>query len=508
MNELAILDLDRKAFNETGIMPQVAHRNTSSAREFWKKTLNISFLVLEVSAVLASFILLYFYRLSQEFHVSIYQKHGISTSLPRFDEYSIFFFVVMVLWLGWLYHFRMFSLKSDISFGLFEETVRSTKAISYSVLITIGIAFVFKLTDYSRFVILSFWFISLVCSVGLRTFKRVLVKALAQKGIFTKNVLIVGAGQVGTQLSNVFSKKPGMGYNVVGFVDNVKRGSVNTYEILGQISQMESIIRRHPIDEIIVTIPTEKQLVNELLNKFRKYDITIRIVPEMFNLVSKTIEVDQSNTIPFITLIKTPMRGLSFLFKRTFDYVFSLIGLLILSPLFLVLAVLIKNDSTGPVFYKQRRVGKNGEFFYMYKFRSMIVNADEMREKLKQLNEVEGPAFKIKEDPRITRIGKFIRKYSLDEIPQLFNVLKGEMSLIGPRPPLPNEVEQYSDWDWRRLEVVPGITGLWQVSGRSELTFEQWVNLDIYYIENWSLWMDWKILLKTIPVVIKGEGAY
>jgi len=291
-------------------------------------------------------------------------------------------------------------------------------------------------------------------------------------------------------------------------VDDVKKGTVYTYEILGRIPQMESIIRRHPIDEIIVTIPTEKQLVNELLNKFRKYDITIRIVPEMFNLVSKTIEVDQSNSIPFITLIRTPMRGLAFFFKRTFDYVFSLIGLICLSPLFLILAVLIKMDSHGPVFYKQRRVGKNGEFFYMYKFRSMVVNADQLKGKLKSFNEVKGPAFKIKDDPRITRIGKFIRKYSLDELPQLLNVLKGEMSLIGPRPPLPNEVEQYTDWDWRRLEVVPGITGLWQVSGRSELTFEQWVNLDIYYIENWSLWMDLKILLKTIPVVIKGEGAY
>ena len=505
---MALLDLERKAFHETGIMPQVAHGNTSLARESWKKNLNIGFLFLEILAVTVSFILLYFYRLSQEFHVSIYQKYGISTNLPRFDEYIIFFLVVMVLWLGWLYHFRMFSLKNDVSFGLFEEIVRSAKAISFSVLITIGIAFVLKLTDYSRFVILSFWFFGLVFSIGIRTIKRILVRTLARKGIFTKNVLIVGAGQVGAQLSREFSNKPGMGYSVVGFVDDVKKGTVYTYEILGRIPQMESIIRRHPIDEIIVTIPTEKQLVNELLNKFRKYDITIRIVPEMFNLVSKTIEVDQSNSIPFITLIRTPMRGLAFFFKRTFDYVFSLIGLICLSPLFLILAVLIKMDSHGPVFYKQRRVGKNGEFFYMYKFRSMVVNADQLKGKLKSFNEVKGPAFKIKDDPRITRIGKFIRKYSLDELPQLLNVLKGEMSLIGPRPPLPNEVEQYTDWDWRRLEVVPGITGLWQVSGRSELTFEQWVNLDIYYIENWSLWMDLKILLKTIPVVIKGEGAY
>jgi exopolysaccharide biosynthesis polyprenyl glycosylphosphotransferase len=207
-------------------------------------------------------------------------------------------------------------------------------------------------------------------------------------------------------------------------------------------------------------------------------------------------------------LVRTPLRGINLIMKRIVDIALSLIGLVAVLPVFLIVALAIKIDSRGPVFFKQLRVGKNGSFFYMYKFRSMVANAEELKEKLFSINEATGPVFKIKKDPRVTRVGAFIRKYSIDELPQLINVLRGDMSLIGPRPPLPNEVEQYSDYHWRRLDVKPGITGLWQVSGRSNLSFDEWVNLDIYYIENWSISLDIKILLNTIPAVLKGQGAY
>jgi exopolysaccharide biosynthesis polyprenyl glycosylphosphotransferase len=505
---MGMLHTKTGSYNQTSVMPEVAHRNISTQRNWINKSINFLFNLIEVLAIATILIGLYFYRLSYEFGEPLWTTYGLSWQLPRLLEYTIFFVLVILLWLAWIYYFKALSLKGDISVGLFEEIVRCIKAISYSVLITIGIAFVFKLTNYSRFIVLAFWGSSIMVSVGLRSLKRLLMVSLAKKGLLVKNVIIMGAGKVGTLISEELANKPSLGYQIIGFIDDEKKGNIASSYVLGKCKDIEKIIKRYPVDEIIITIPTERELINNFLNDFRKYDITIKIVPELFNLVSKTIHVESINSIPYITLIKTPMRGIAYAVKRSMDFVLSSLGIIALLPLFLFIAVLIKSDSKGSIIYKQKRVGRSGKFFYMYKFRSMVEKANDMKHKLKEQNEMDGAVFKMSNDPRVTRIGRFIRKYSIDELPQLFNVLKGDMSLIGPRPPLPLEVEQYSDLHWRRLEVVPGITGLWQVSGRSELSFDQWVNLDIYYIENWSLLLDIKILLKTIPVVIKGEGAY
>ncbi|KJB86202.1 hypothetical protein AZ66_20235, partial [Paenibacillus sp. E194] len=260
--------------------------------------------------------------------------------------------------------------------------------------------------------------------------------------------------------------------------------------------------------EIYITIPSEKNLINQLISSIRKYDVQIKIIPELFELVTSSISFDQAYDYPCIEIVKTPLRGLNLFLKRAADIIISLLGICIVSPLLLIVAIIIKFDSRGPVFIHQKRIGKNGAPFCMHKFRSMVNNAEELKEQLKKFNEADGPAFKMKNDPRITRVGRLIRKFSIDELPQLFNVLKGEMSLVGPRPPLPNEVECYDDFQWRRLDIRPGITGLWQVSGRSDITFDEWVKLDLYYIEKWSISLELKILIKTIPVVLKGEGAY
>ena len=194
--------------------------------------------------------------------------------------------------------------------------------------------------------------------------------------------------------------------------------------------------------------------------------------------------------------------------KRLFETTLSFLGLVALSPVFLVIAVLVKMTSKGPVFYAQKRVGKGGRVFNFYKFRSMVINADEIKKTLMAKNEATGPVFKMKHDPRITRVGRFIRKYSLDELPQLFNVLKNDMSLVGPRPPIPEEVKKYKRWQTQRLSIQPGITCIWQTSGRSRIGFEDWVRMDIHYIRNWSLWLDIKLLFKTIKTVVTADGAY
>ncbi len=231
-------------------------------------------------------------------------------------------------------------------------------------------------------------------------------------------------------------------------------------------------------------------------------------VPDLFHLTKNQMKVEELNGIPLLSTRELSIRGWNAVVKRGFDIVVgSAMSAVALLPA-LLLAAAIRLDTPGPVLYSQVRVGKNGRPFRCYKFRSMVHNADQLREQMALLNESSGPLFKIRKDPRLTRVGRFIRRYSLDELPQLINVLRGEMSLIGPRPNLPSEVEHYQDWMTKRLAVCPGLTGLWQVSGRSDLTFDEMVLLDIYYVENWTMGLDLNILLRSVPAVLQARGAY
>jgi exopolysaccharide biosynthesis polyprenyl glycosylphosphotransferase len=228
----------------------------------------------------------------------------------------------------------------------------------------------------------------------------------------------------------------------------------------------------------------------------------------MFQLTLSRVEVDEMAGVPLIGIRRTSISGGNLVLKRVIDFTVALLGLVLLFPVMGLVALAIKLESQGPIIFSQLRVGKGGRRFWIYKFRSMVDDAEAQKEQLLSLNEADGPLFKIKDDPRRTRLGKWLRKWSLDELPQLYNILRGDMSLVGPRPPIPTEVAQYKEWHKRRLEVSPGLTGLWQVSGRSGLTFDEMALLDIYYIENWSLGLDAKILIQTVPKVLFGHGAY
>ena len=233
-----------------------------------------------------------------------------------------------------------------------------------------------------------------------------------------------------------------------------------------------------------------------------------RVVPDLFQLSLGGVDVEAINGVPLISIKESALTGFNQALKRALDLTVGGLAVTLLSPFWLAIAVGIKLDSPGPIFFRQERVGKDGKTFTVFKFRSMYQDAEDRLEKLRVHNEADGPLFKMKDDPRRTRMGRFIRKTSLDELPQLINVLRGEMSIVGPRPGLPSEVAQYQEWHRKRLEVQPGITGLWQVSGRSNLTFDEMVMLDIYYAENWSLGLDIRIMLRTVPQVLFGEGAY
>lgn len=390
--------------------------------------------------------------------------------------------------------------------GLTEDLLFSAKATCYAFLMSIGITFLLKTTFiYSRVTLVTFAVLMLVEGVMLRAAYKYASHKLNERGLLQDRILIVGAGKVGNELQSTLEAEKRSKYKIIGYLDDYKIGS----EVIGKTTELESVLQNQHVDVVYITIPSERSVIESILHTIYKYNVDIRIIPEMFDRMSTVFAFHTDSSQPYMEIVKTPLRGINVLLKRLFDILISSVLLLLLSPLFLALGLWTKLDSKGPVFFKQVRVGKNGVPFSMIKFRSMRVDAERLREQLDKENTVSGgPAFKLKADPRVTRSGRWLRKYSLDELPQLWNVLRGHMSLIGPRPPLPDEVAQYTNYHWRRMDVLPGMTGLWQVSGRSDLDFESWIDLDIQYIERWSFALEMKILLKTIPVVIKGTGAY
>jgi exopolysaccharide biosynthesis polyprenyl glycosylphosphotransferase len=277
------------------------------------------------------------------------------------------------------------------------------------------------------------------------------------------------------------------------------------------VSEVASVIAREPIDEVVIALPMDKygSLVHSIVRLCEEQGTIVRVWPDIFHLRIAKLHIDELNGIPFVTLRSGPQNEWLLILKRLIDVLGSITLLLALLPLFAVVAVLIKWDSPGPVFFTQERVGLNKRRFQLIKFRTMAKGAEKQQQVLEHLNEAVGPVFKIRDDPRITRIGKFLRRLSIDELPQLLNVFKGDMSLVGPRPLPLRDVENIdTQWHKRRFSVYPGLTCLWQISGRSTLSFDDWVRLDLEYIDNWSLGLDLKILMRTIPAILKGDGAY
>jgi len=316
-------------------------------------------------------------------------------------------------------------------------------------------------------------------------------------------VIIVGANEAGARLAEELAAS----YQVAGFVDNGVDGAVQpAIQPLGSISELEHLVHAHGATLIVVALPNDRQdQVRRVISRGFRRRVTIRIAPDLTAPLNGRLDVEEVAGRPYIGF--TPMAKVSWL-KRGMDMVLGTLILVAISPILAAIALAIKLNSNGPVLYLQERVGRDGRHFMMYKFRSMHQDADALLEQLRHRNEASGPLFKIKDDPRVTGVGKVLRRFSLDELPQLLNVLRGEMSLVGPRPPVPSEVAQYDDWHLGRLRAVPGMTGLWQASGRSEVPFHDMVRLDLHYIQNWSISLDFEILLRTIPAVLTHRGAY
>ena len=374
------------------------------------------------------------------------------------------------------------------------------------------IVFVAKRGFYSRLIFLYAGLLILVLLGTERGLERRVTAHRRRRGLGVNRMLIVGAGETARSIMRTVVARPDLGYQIVGFVDDDQEKSqtdIGRYPALGTTAALPELVASYDVDEVIITLPwmSHRKIV-QIVHQCQRDNIQVRIVPDLFQMSLSKVVVEHLDGIPLLGVREPTLRDWQVLFKRAADVVATILGLVLLSPLLLLIAAAIRLGSKGPIIFKQTRVGKNGRPFVCHKFRSMCVNAEAQIRQLLRHNEATGPIFKMRDDPRATRVGRFLRRTSLDELPQLWNVLKGEMSLIGPRPPLPSEVREYAPWHLRRLEVSPGITGLWQVSGRSDLTFDEMVLLDVYYIENWSPFLDLRILLKTIPTVIMGRGAY
>ena len=367
------------------------------------------------------------------------------------------------------------------------------------------------MTLTSRLFVATYIVITVLFLIGAKYPLRYFLDYLHKLGFNQVNLLIVGTGKRSIQFIKTVKQHSNWGLRIVGLIDDdhgMFGKEIEGYRVLGRIQDIPFIIHRKVIDRVIFVVPRLwLNRIDEAILACEREGIATSISMDLYNLrIAKVRQTDFSG-FPLLEFETFNAREWQLFIKRTLDIIFSSILIALLSPLMLLVALIIKLESRGPIFFKQSRCGLNGRHFTLFKFRSMVQNAEMKKRFLEKQNEMDGPVFKIKSDPRITKIGRILRKTSIDELPQLFNVLRGDMSLVGPRPPLPIEVEMYQLWQRRRLSLKPGITCIWQVSGRNKIRFERWMEMDLEYIDNWSLWLDFKILFKTFFVVISGYGA-
>ncbi len=397
-----------------------------------------------------------------------------------------------------------------------EEVSRIISATAAGLTLMTAVTFFLQPSPFSRLML--FWallFIVIILGVA-RLLRRWILHMLYQQGIAVDHVLVVGSGEAGRGVIRTLLARPDLGYRAIGYLDdgtgenNIGLGRIPH---LGNLRDLPAELRKGAADAVFIALPGEMhQQILSLLRTCQTYGVRASVVPDLLQLNLSRVEFTNMAGIPMLSardvLTSGRLTPSGEMAKRLMDLFILTLLTIPAAILMLLIAIAIKLDSPGPVFYASPRVGRDGKLFKMIKFRSMIVGADEQKESLQEMNEADGPLFKIKDDPRRTRSGRFLRRSSLDELPQLLNVFLGQMSLVGPRPPLPEEVALYKPWHMQRLAVTGGMTGIWQVSGRSDLTFDELCLLDIYYIENWSLALDLQILLQTIPHLLRRDGAY
>ena len=480
-------------------------------------------IIADLFLVTVAFVTGYFLRIkAPDFYpLNLLNEFMRNEGLASIEYYVIYMGllpVLLIIWGSLLFYFGMY--KSSGVAKIPDALLIILKTTLFGFIIFGSYVFILKIqTDISRLFI-GFTFTAAAILLSIEKIMLVYIfKVLSKRNtsfksalIVFRSILIVGTNRRAKSFMNLINRNPDWGIRIVALVDitpDKKGEKICGHEVIGSLDDIPNIINGMIIDEVVFIVPRSwLDRIEDAMLYCENAGLKVNLAVNLFELKFSRAKQTDLQGFPLLAFESTSAK-LGYLFiKRFLDFIASGVGLVIMAPLFAVVSILIKITSEGPVFFKQERYTLYGRKFIFYKFRTMVIDAEAQLENLLKYNEMVGPVFKMTDDPRVTKVGKWLRKFSLDELPQLWNVFKGDMSLVGPRPPLPHEVEKYDAWQRRRLSMRPGITCLWQMSGRNKIIdFKEWMKLDLEYIDNWSLWLDFKILFKTIPVVIFGLGA-
>jgi exopolysaccharide biosynthesis polyprenyl glycosylphosphotransferase len=477
-------------------------------KQKWRMIARVVYLV-DLGLTSVAFFAAFFIR---DLLLPVFAPSHFPTGLFPLQDYLKIYPVVLIIWSVLLFSYHSYHSHRTISLQREVLTVFRVVAVGNVLLATL--AYLLPLRQLSRAWFILFAVLSALFLVLEKIALRVMARYVRAKGLNYRTVLIVGTGRRAIDIARLVEDHKYWGYKILGFVSDGHRlpNGWARFRVYGTVPEIRTLLEKGEFPEIvdeIVFAVTRKKLdeMKQIFLLCEELGIRARVAMNFFENRLARIEVEELEGIPFLTFTTTPSNETQLAAKRMLDVCISLVILALSAPVIVLAAIAIKITSPGSVLFKQQRIGLNGRTFTLYKFRTMIADAHERLGEVSHLNEMSGPVFKAKADPRVTWVGRILRRFSLDELPQLWNVLRGDMSLVGPRPPIPEEVRSYHRWQRRRLSMKPGLTCLWQVNGRNNIDFEHWMRMDLQYIDEWSPSLDLKILLRTIPAVLLGRGA-
>jgi len=490
---------------EIALTNTLRRRSSFSATKMEWKLFILCLIVVDALLTLLAFQTAYIVRFKMDLP---FFKETIFTSPPFYNSYMI---TVLPIWVTTFAALGLYN-KTNLLGGTFEYSTLFT-ATTFGMFVNIVARFAF--TDsliLARGWVIMAWILAFLFTATGRFILRRVAYRLRANGYFQKPAVLIGINEEGRLLAEQIMNSTNAGIRIVGYMCHNETDCEASSHVryLGEIPDLDKLIEKYEVDVLIMVSSALSQ--EQVLSVFRRFgmrkDIELRMSSGLYEIITTGMTVKEEGLVPLVVINKVRFAGVDLIMKNLLDYSMAIFALIVLFPILLVIAVIVKLDSPGPIFYRRRVMGMNGKQFDAFKFRTMDQRSDEMLSSNPDLMKEYLENFKIKDDPRITRIGKFLRKTSLDELPQLFNVLRNEMSIAGPRMITPQELSKYNKWDINLLTVKPGITGMWQVGGRSDVSYEERVRMDMYYIRNWTIWLDIQIIIQTIPAVLTKKGAY